>query len=153
MVMIILRLKKYYSDSGEMNGGKNDGNGGVPVRLTDVNCIDPAIWWYHIYHVPWQIWDLVNNASLICFRYSENFSRGTWCCVFSKSTARCRNRKVKIRLQTEVVPLPFGNDGHQPEREIIRGKVKESNIVAAGRHWLSTPGGTKEKEKEASSSQ
>ena len=43
MVMIILRLKKYYSDSGEMNGGKNDGNGAVPVRLTDVNCIDPAI--------------------------------------------------------------------------------------------------------------
>ena len=43
MVMVILRLKKYFSDNGEMNDGKNDGNGAVPVRLTDVNCIDPAI--------------------------------------------------------------------------------------------------------------
>ena len=27
MVMVILRLKKYFSDNGEMNDGKNDGNG------------------------------------------------------------------------------------------------------------------------------
>ena len=32
MAMVILRLKKYFSDNGEMNDGKNDGNGAVPVR-------------------------------------------------------------------------------------------------------------------------